>query len=529
MDSLPNAVCWKDTNSRYLACNQAFAELAGIEPERVFGLRDADMPWSANAQRNVELDRRVIDENASLTDIRESMQTHDGDSVWLSINRSPLHDDLGNVIGLVGTFRDITAEVEAEADLHRALALLDTRVAERTGQLVRANQSLRKEVDERVRLQAEERQLREYAEIRRDLGAAMSRTLDLDKVLDIFLGGAQDLVSSDLVAIILAEDGALDLARLECSFDYRVDAETVTEDALCAHPSIQTVGCAFSHDDHDTVHTLGRARSSIAVEMVTGGHLIGYLLLESRWSNFYVAEHGQRLRGVAEQAAAVISNIRMTERAADLAATAERNRLRRDLHDSVVQTLAATTIAIDTELLDMPLDDPARPGLERIQRLASVANTELRQLLNEMRPNWADKCLVELVRDLAERPDWPFSIDMTSKMSGVPIDEQATTSLFRITQEALHNAARHARASRVVIELNDQGPVRLRVCDDGTGFDSSRVSGDHLGLSIMAERAREIDARLVVDTSPGAGTTVSIVAGDSRDTGDDRDATSADS
>jgi len=516
MDSLSSAVFWKDLNSCYLGCNQTFADLAGMSIQEMIGKSDSDMPWRSEGAGYLDWDGQIVTTGEPVSNIRESLRNAKGELLWISTNKAPLHDDDGNVIGLVGTFRDITAEVLAETEAQRTVELLDERVTERTDQLLRANHSLRKEVDERVRLQAEERQLREYAEVRREIGAAMSRTLDLDKVLDVLVGGVQNLITNDLAAIVLSTDDAqLGLGRLESAYGYATVVGHDDPRTLGRHPSLVDPGTpvACSESD-DMTETLGPARSTIAAEMVTGGVLIGYIILESRWSDFYVAEHGVRLEGLAEQASAVISNIRLTQQATDLAAAAERDRLRRDLHDSVVQTLAAAALTVDTELVHMAPDDPVRPAFERIQRLSADANTEIRALLREMWPGSpAEIDLIDLISGIADRPDWPFTIDVNTGPGQGDTYGEFTHGLYRIVMEALHNASKHADAQRVVIDLQDEPHIKLTVSDDGVGFDPGLVRGDHLGLSIMAERAAELGGSFTVQTALGEGTVVEVTLG----------------
>lgn len=513
MNSMASSVFWKDSDSRFLGCNQAFADLVGMTIDEVIGKTDADMPAGSDGTSYTEWDNRVFTEKIPFVDIREQVLDRDGEPRWVMTNKAPLLTSDGEVIGLVGTFRDITKEVLAEADLQNALTQLDQRVTERTEQLLRANQSLRKEVDERVRLQAEERQLREYAEIRREIGAAMSRTIDLDKVLDVLVGGVQDLVTNDLAAIVLTNpDDRLVIERLETSYGYEPKQGFEQGQVLDDHPALATPSSPVGwFGTHNLQSAIGPARSTIAAELVTGGVLIGYIILESRWSDFYVAEHGERLRGVAEQASAVISNVRLTEQAAELAAAAERDRLRRDLHDSVVQTLAAAALTVDTELVHMAEDDPVRPAFERIQRLSTDANTEIRALLNDMRPGSLAKIdLVDLILRVSNRPDWPFPIDVTTSLGRGEAYGEFTNGLFRIVQEALYNASRHANAQRVTIDLQDHPHLKLTITDDGIGFDPSAVRGDHMGLSIMAERAAELGGQFHVRSTLGEGTTIEV-------------------
>ena len=137
------------------------------------------------------------------------------------------------MIGVLGTFEDVTERRAAEDNLQRTLAELDERVKQRTTQLMRANESLRREVEDRVRIQAEERQQRSYAEALSDSAAAMSSTLDLDEVMEHVLDGVERLVSNDLTAIILIDqDGTPYIARQRVGFGYGVAIESHLSESL---------------------------------------------------------------------------------------------------------------------------------------------------------------------------------------------------------------------------------------------------------------------------------------------------------
>ena len=202
MDSMTNAVFWKDRQSRYLGCNKVFAAFAGVEPEALVGLADRDMPWADDpdfdADWFVDWDRVVVESGEPRFGIIERLRSAAGEVRWIETNKVPLRDLSGAVIGVLGTFEDVTDRRQAEDNLQRTLAELDERVKRRTTQLMRANESLRREVEDRVRIQAEERQQRSYAEALSDSAAAMSSTLDLDEVMEHVLGGVERLVSNDL-------------------------------------------------------------------------------------------------------------------------------------------------------------------------------------------------------------------------------------------------------------------------------------------------------------------------------------------
>ncbi len=172
MDSSANAVFWKDLQSRYLGCNRVFAAFAGSEPDALLGKSDRDMPWADDAEFGADWfmgwDAHVAATGEPVVGIVERLRRASGDLRWVETNKVPLRDLDGRVIGILGTFEDVTERRAAEERLNRTLADLDKRVQQRTRDLERAIESLRREVDDRVRVQAEERQQRAYAEALRD-------------------------------------------------------------------------------------------------------------------------------------------------------------------------------------------------------------------------------------------------------------------------------------------------------------------------------------------------------------------------
>jgi PAS domain S-box-containing protein len=142
MDNLPECIFWKDIDSVYLGCNRKFAELAGLEtPEEIVGKNDYDLAWKKEESDFYRAcDRRVMDaDNAELGIIEPQLQA-DGRQAWLETNKVPLHDEKGQVIGILGTFQDITERKEAELALKQLNEVLEQRVTERTVELQQAKE-----------------------------------------------------------------------------------------------------------------------------------------------------------------------------------------------------------------------------------------------------------------------------------------------------------------------------------------------------------------------------------------------------
>lgn len=196
------------------------------------------------------------------------------------------------------------------------------------------------------------------------------------------------------------------------------------------------------------------------------------------------------------------------------AAQAERNRLARELHDAVTQTLFAASLIADV-LPRLWERDPAegRRRLEELRQLARGALAEMRTLLLELRPaSLVEAELGALLTQLAEaftaRARVPVALTVEGAISPPP---EVKIALFRIAQEALNNVARHADAKQVTVRLSgDEREVALTVADDGRGFDPDAVSSDHLGLEIMRERAEAAGATLTVESHVSGGTAVCV-------------------
>lgn len=137
LDTIQPKVFWKDTDSVYLGCNQKFALVAGLDsPDSIVGLTDFDLPWTKEqAQFYRDCDRRVIDNNEPEIGIIESQTNSNGKLTWLETSKHPLLDASGSVIGILGSYHDITAIKEAEQSLQRSNEQLERSVQERTKEL----------------------------------------------------------------------------------------------------------------------------------------------------------------------------------------------------------------------------------------------------------------------------------------------------------------------------------------------------------------------------------------------------------
>jgi len=518
MDSMANAVFWKDVDSCYLGCNKVFSSFAGVDPNVLVGKSDRDMPWADSEEFDsdwfIDWDRSVIESGEPQFAILEQLRGSDGEDHWLLTNKVPLRDLDGEIIGILGTFEDVTEQRHTEDELKRTLDELDERVQQRTMDLMRVNESLRREVEDRVRLQAQERQQRAYAEALRDTAAAMATTFDLDEVQDHVLVGVQRLVSHDLAAIVLVDDsGLLDLSKCHAVFGYEVpesEARPGLDSLSIVRRLVAAPGPAIIEEPDSA---LGPASSVLGSRMRVGDQLVGYLFVESSTTGFYNEGHGDRLRAIADQSGPAILNSRLATRVSELAAAEERQRLARELHDAVNQTLWTAALTAEAVLSDLAPDSELHERVDRLRLLTRGALAEMRALLLELRPSELARVrLGEIIEQLITGLECRRTLAVTVDLEDVDLDPESHLAFYRIAQEALGNIAQHSQATAIRVELSAGPPVTLVVSDDGIGFDPDVVPAGHLGLTIMRERADGVGAGLEVTTEPSAGTTIELRA-----------------
>ena len=214
----------------------------------------------------------------------------------------------------------------------------------------------------------------------------------------------------------------------------------------------------------------------------------------------------QHLNQMAEQ----LQNLLQTQQ--ELAALEERNRLARDLHDSVKQQVFATSMQVGAARASLEQNPQAAQAyLVEAEQLSRQAQKELTTLIHELRPaSLQDQGLAQALK--AYTADWSRqnSIDINlSLMDERILSSTIEQALFRVAQEALANVARHSDGAAVNIHLvYDSQTASLSISDDGRGFDIATSSGKGVGLKSMEERMTAIGGELKVKSAPGQGTQI---------------------
>lgn len=255
-------------------------------------------------------------------------------------------------------------------------------------------------------------------------------------------------------------------------------------------------------------------RSWMWVPLAVKGRIIGGIGVAHARRNYFTHHHADLALSVANQAAITMVNTDLNRQAQALAVLEERQRLARNLHDAINQSLfSAGLIAEVLPRLWERDQAEARRSLEDLRKLTRGAMAEMRALLAELRPSTLiDAELGDLLLLLGNafigRTNIPAKVTVVGQ--GV-LPAEVQVAVYRVCQEALNNIAKHAAASNVEIHLkHEETAIELAIRDNGRGFEPEQTTSGHYGLSMMRERAEGVDAHLSITSRPGHGTELII-------------------
>jgi signal transduction histidine kinase len=258
----------------------------------------------------------------------------------------------------------------------------------------------------------------------------------------------------------------------------------------------------------------GRERTcaELDVPLQLGRRTIGVLNVESEQTGAFAADDIPYLQGLAGQLAQAIENARLAAHSRELAAANERARLARDLHDETIQKLVALGRQLDLLGLDLSDQQRAAERLERLQALQADTLDGVRRLSQNLRPATLEVLgLAAAARSLANSMrDLGLQVDVVIEGEPARLSQTIEYAIYRVGQEALSNAARHASAGHARLRLTfTSDDLTLCVSDTGGGFDPQHTPPGQ-GLLGMRDRAAEIGADLQIQAQPGGGTRVRL-------------------
>jgi signal transduction histidine kinase len=422
--------------------------------------------------------------------------------IWTLISTSAVPKPTGEPRYLVTLFQDITDRKQAEFDLAKNEAFLEDLVASRT-------QSLSALVD---------------------VITVASSSLDLEDVLERSLSSVLDVMACEMGAIHL-----LDETKREVTLtSWQNVPEEIREEIDILPISQSLPGRILEKDgplvvpdmlkDPDTVPAAKRIlgeRVYIGVPLKAKGKTVGVLVVIGQADQNFPQDEISLLEAIAQQIGVAVENARLYKQAEIFAISEERQRLAREIHDTLAQGL--TGINIQLEAIESALEmDNRELALERLNRTRNLANQSLAEARRSV---WAlrsksrlekpfSDILRDSVRNLTADTGLAITIEVQPDLPRFP--EELENDLLRITQEAVMNVVKHAQANNLSLHLNyTDHQIRLSIEDDGRGFqpehiEDNRFDGGGFGLISMQERITRHGGRHFIDSSPQCGTSIVV-------------------
>jgi PAS domain S-box-containing protein len=256
------------------------------------------------------------------------------------------------------------------------------------------------------------------------------------------------------------------------------------------------------------------SRSWIGIPLILRHQVTGLLSLTYNEPGYYTQTHARFAQTITNQIAIAIENARLYEQAQDLATLEERNRIARELHDSVTQLLYGISLysTAASRSADKRNVDQVKKNLIEIKDNALQALQEMRLLILELDPPLLQKHgLVAALRASLESIETRAGLETVLNTDGISrLPSTIEPDLYRIAMEALNNLVRYARAKKVTVDLQIRNNwVILDIHDNGVGFELEYVrSSGGLGIHNMTQRAHRLGGHLDIASSPGAGTRI---------------------
>lgn len=397
--------------------------------------------------------------------------------------------------------------------LSQAFDEMRSRLHVTRNELIQLNSTLEQRVAQRTQ------ELETLNEVSREI----SSRLDIQQVLNSVTDKARTLLGGEVASLCLVDESQhwLKLQTLSgpkhavVGNTMRANNEFANvvltgEDAMiCGVGSCQG-GCRMLSDEYRTSH--------LAAPLRIGNRVIGALCVGSPAQNQFATESADMLTKLANVAVIALENARLFAQAERVATLEERRRVAAEMHDGLGQTLSYLGLMTDqvVEFLSDGQDDAALERLHKTRETIGKATSDVRRAINKLMddsPASKDLCtrLRETLEEIASGHDlesvWRSDVDSAPECS-----PQTAEQVYHITREALTNAAQHANAKKVSVQVGRNNEnYFVTIEDDGKGFDTSQPApGGHFGLQIMQARAKHIGGEISIQSAPGSGTRVTL-------------------
>ncbi len=403
------------------------------------------------------------------------------------------------------------------ASLSRSLNILVASLRTKEKMLREANDRLEQRVAERTNQLATLYDVLEISSDIEELPVLLERALTRVLQASGSSGGCVHLIDRDEQQMTMA-----------AHFQLAATAVTAYTHIPLNHPLVQETLRQESHllladlpNDPYLSHMppLTNSRQALCLPIRKTGRNLGVLTILTSKPDFFADAEDDiaLLASLADQLGMTIENARLRQQAEQLAVLDERNRLARELHDSVTQALYSATLFAEAGQKQARAGniEKALAYLDELLDASRQALKEMRLLVHKLRPSTLEnEGLIHALDQRLKAVEGRAGIEQALIVNGYQFySAEMEETLYHITVEALNNALKHARATAVTVTIN-QTPtaVTLHIADNGQGFDlETAVSAGGLGLTSMQERAAKLGGDLTIETTPGKGAAITAV------------------
>jgi PAS domain S-box-containing protein len=488
MDNIPQFIFWKDTQSIYQWCNLNFARAAGVEtPENIVGKTDYDLAWKKEEADAFRADdREVMAHDRAKLGIIEAQLQADGKQAWLATNKIPLHDEQGNVVGILGTYEDITERRQAAEKLRQ-----------RNRELAMLNEANR----------------------------ALSSTLNLDEVLKSVVAEVHRLPDVLACSVWLVDPATNELECCEVTdpqrqlvLGWRLSPGEGLVGWVAQHkqslnvPDVRADERHFKGVDQKTGLEL---RSILTVPLQIKQTVIGVMQVVDEQIGRFDETHQTLLESLASTAAIAIQNAQLYEQARQDAHT--KLALLHEVNHRVKNNLTAIIGLLyaerrHTSLEGRTYNDLINTLINRVQGLATV-----HELLSaaEWRPLPISNLIQQVINAALQiHPSLHIGVEVTP--SSIEVSPTQANQLALIINELTTNAIKYAFAARergqILVRITAKnGLTHVEFCDDGPGYpdDVLRLERHNVGLYLIQTLVQSgLQGELKLSNNNGAVTTI---------------------
>jgi PAS domain S-box-containing protein len=545
IDNLPDHIYVKDTKSRFTLCNVAVAHgVRAATLEELVGKTDFDFFPKELASRYYADEQEIIRSGQLLVNIEEPTTDRAGKSIWFSTTKVPLRDSHGKIVGIVGMGRDITERKKAEEQLktinqqlkanEQQLRAANQQLKADEQQLKAANQQLRADEQQlkaaNQQLKANEQQLKAANQQLRaneqQLKAANQQLRATEETLRESEEKYRTLTENSLTGIFIHQDEKYVFVndRFAEIHGYKAEELLGKEFWTLVHPDEKKVVARIRSKrpkgkkvaQRYEVRRLKKDGQTIWCEiMISHIEYMGKPAIMGNIINITERKQAeQKLLEYQSQLKSLASELSLTEEH-------ERRRIATELHAAIGQSLVISKLQLDT-LRATALSGELGKTLEEVCRLLDETIQSTRSLTFDLSSPILHELGFEtaVAEWLTERIQKKHGIatEFEDDEQPKPLNDDIRALLFRDVRELLVNVVKHAQAEKIKVSIRKVGSqIHVSVEDDGVGFDPAEVvlmsvRRGGFGLFSIRERLEQLDGHLEIESEPGQGTKVALMA-----------------